>query len=67
MAAETEAVTFEPLTTAEMESTVTGIRRMLKIGAAFAAVGYLLVGFALFAEITAFHPLLEEYFATHAG
>jgi hypothetical protein len=67
MAAETEAAALEPLTTAEMESTMVGIKRMLKIGAAFAAVGYLLVGFALFVEITAFHPLLEEYFTTHTG
>ena len=67
MATSTEAVASEPLTTAEMESTMTGIKRMLKIGAAFAVVGYLLVGFALFLEISAFHPLLEEFFATHTG
>jgi hypothetical protein len=36
---------------------------MLKIGAVFAAVGYLLTGSALFFELTAFHPLLEEFFA----
>jgi len=67
VATSTEAVASEPLTTAEMESTMTGIKRMLKIGAAFAVVGYLLVGFALFLEISAFHPLLEEFFATHTG
>ena len=67
MSTDTKAVASEPLTTAEMESTMTGIKRMLKIGAAFAVVGYLLVGFALFLEISAFHPLLEEFFATHTG
>ena len=67
MASETGAAALEPLTTAEIESTMAGIKRMLKIGAGFAAVGYLLVGFALFVEITAFHPLLEEYFTTYTG
>lgn len=67
MSTDTEAAASKPLTTVEMESTMNGIKRMLKVGAAFAAVGYLLVGFALFLELTAFHPLLEEYFATHTG
>lgn len=67
MSTDTKVVASEPLTTAEMESTMAGIKRMLKIGAAFAVVGYLLVGFALFLEISAFHPLLEEFFATHTG
>jgi hypothetical protein len=67
MASQTETAALEPLTTAEMASTMTGIKRMLKIGAVFAAVGYLLVGFALFLEITAFHPLLDEFFATHTA
>lgn len=62
-----KAVALESLTAAEMESTMNGIKRMLKIGAAFAAVGYLLVGFALFLEFTTFHPLLEEYFTTHTA
>ena len=67
MSTDTEAAALKSLNTTEIESTMTGIKRMLKIGAAFAVVGYLLVGFALFLEITAFHPLLEEYFTTHTG
>jgi hypothetical protein len=40
------------------------IRPMSAIGGPFAAVGYLLVGSALFFGLTQFHPLLEECFAT---
>jgi hypothetical protein len=49
---------------AEVSSTVDGIKRMLKVGAVFAGVGYLLVGSAIFFELTEFHPLLENYFTT---
>jgi hypothetical protein len=49
----------------EIESTVGSIKKMLMVGAVFAAVGYLLIGAALFFELTQFHPLLEEFFATY--
>jgi hypothetical protein len=40
------------------------IRLMLIVSGLFAAVGYLLVGSALFFELTQFHPLLADFFAT---
>jgi hypothetical protein len=46
----------------EVESTVASIKKMLMVGAVFAAVGYLLIGAAIFFELTTFHPLLENYF-----
>ena len=49
----------------EIESTIGSIKKMLKVGAAFAAVGYLLVGAAIFFELTEFHPLLENFFNTY--
>jgi len=51
--------TYEPET---ILSTMSSIKKMLVVGAAFAAVGYLLVGLALFLELTQFHPLLEQFF-----
>jgi len=48
----------------EIQATVGSIKKMLVVGAAFAAVGYLLIGAALFFELTQFHPLLESYFAS---
>ena len=48
----------------EIESTISGIKKMLMIGGIFAAVGYLLIGAALFFELTQFHPLLENFFST---
>ena len=47
----------------EIEATVASIKKMLKIGAAFAVVGYLLTGSALVFEFTQFHPLLERFFS----
>jgi len=49
----------------EIESTISSIKKMLMVGAIFAAVGYLLVGAALFFELTEFHPLLENFFSTY--
>jgi len=49
----------------EIESTVGSIKKMLMAGAVFAIVGYLLVGAALFFELTEFHPLLENFFSTY--
>ncbi len=49
----------------DIEATVSSIKTMLKIGAAFAVVGYLLTGSALFFELTQFHPLLDDFFSTY--
>jgi hypothetical protein len=49
----------------EIQATVGSIKKMLMIGAVFAAVGYLLIGAALFFELTQFHPLLENFFSTY--
>ena len=43
------------------------IKMMLVVGGLFAAVGYLLVGSALFFELTQFHPLLTDFFATQTN
>jgi hypothetical protein len=51
----------------EIESTVGSIKKMLMIGAIFAAVGYLLIGAAIFFELTTFHPLLENFFTEYPG
>lgn len=67
MSSDMETAALESLSAAEMESTMETIKWMVKIGGAFAAVGYLLVGFALFLEFTVFHPLLEEFFTTQTG
>ncbi|MEF8851284.1 MAG: hypothetical protein V5A44_02020 [Haloarculaceae archaeon] len=48
-----------------IESTVSSIKTMLKVGAVFAVVGYLLTGSALVLELTQFHPLLDEFFSTY--
>ena len=39
------------------------IKLMLLVGGLFVTVGYLLVGSALFFELTRFHPLLDGFFA----
>lgn len=49
-------------TDAEIESSLSSIKRMLVVGALFAAVGYLLILAALFLELTQFHPLLDDFF-----
>ena len=67
MSTETETPGFESLSPSEMQSTMGSIKKMLMVGAGFAMVGYLLVGFALFVEFTAFHPLIEDFFSTHTG
>jgi hypothetical protein len=51
----------------EIAAQMKKIKVMLMIGALFAAVGYLLVGSALFFELTQFHPLLDEFFATQTN
>jgi hypothetical protein len=49
----------------KIESTISSIKMLLMVGGAFAAVGYLLVGSAIFFELTEFHPLLESFFSTY--
>lgn len=54
--------------TASMEAvqaTMSSIKRMLLVGALFAAVGYLLIGMALFFELTQFHPAIESFVTTY--
>ena len=65
MSDEPVSVGLDRQPTAEIEATVASIKKMLKIGAVFAAVGYLLTGSALVFELTQFHPLLEEFFSTY--
>jgi hypothetical protein len=62
MAQETAAV--PDLTQEEITARVGMIKKMLMVGGLFVAVGYLLVGSALFFELTQFHPLLDSFFAT---
>jgi len=49
----------------EIEATMSGIKKMLVVGAVFAAVGYLLTGSALVFELVEFHPLVEDFFETY--
>ena len=49
-----------------IESTVSSIKKMVKVGAIFVAVGYVLVIGALVLELTQFHPLIESFFTTHS-
>jgi hypothetical protein len=44
----------------QIETRMGSIKRMLLIGAPFAAVGYLLVGMALSLDPTQFHPAIDE-------
>ncbi len=52
------------LTSEEIAARVGMIKKMLLVGGLFVAVGYLLVGSALFFELTQFHPLLDTFFAS---
>jgi hypothetical protein len=51
------------LTPEEVASRVKTIKRMVMVGAVFVAVGYLLVGAAIFFELTTFHPLVDDYYS----
>ncbi|MFT4923195.1 MAG: hypothetical protein ACI8XM_002421 [Haloarculaceae archaeon] len=62
----TEAISLERESQEHIESTVGSIKKMLKVGAVFAVVGYLLIGLALVLELTQFHPLLESFFSANA-
>ncbi|MEF8757963.1 MAG: hypothetical protein V5A33_06975 [Halobacteriales archaeon] len=65
MASESSTVDLDRRTPEEMESTMGSIKKMLLVGGAFAAVGYLLVVGALVLELTQFHPLIEQFFTQH--
>lgn len=58
-------VTLNRMSTDEIASTVSTIKKMLMVGALFAVVGYLLVMAALVLEVTQFHPLIEDFFASY--
>lgn len=49
---------------AHIESTIASVRKMVMMGALFVIVGHLLIIGALGLELTEFHPLLEEFFAS---
>lgn len=54
---------LERKTPEEIQGTIASVKKMIIVGAVFAVIGYLLVGFALFLELTEFHPLLEQFFS----
>jgi len=56
---------IERLPPERIESTISSVKKMLVVGAAFAVVGYLLLGSALFFELTEFHPAIDAFFAEH--
>jgi hypothetical protein len=65
MASETHS---NPAVTPEgIERRMTAIKRMLLVGGVFVAVGYLLVGGALYLELFQFHPAIEQFFATQTA
>lgn len=61
------AVTLERESPESMEATVGSIKKMLMVGALFAAVGYVLVIGALVLELTSFHPAIESFFSTQTA
>jgi hypothetical protein len=65
MSDESTTVGIERRPADDIEATVDSIKRMLKVGAVFAVIGYLLTGSALVFELTEFHPLLENFFSTY--
>jgi len=56
-----DEIAVDRLPPERIESTISGVKKMLMAGAAFAAVGYLLVGSAIVFELTEFHPMLEAF------
>jgi hypothetical protein len=55
------------VTPERIERRMRSIKRMLMVGGLFAAVGYLLVGGALYLEFFQFHPTIEQFFATQTA
>jgi hypothetical protein len=62
-----DSTTLQRRSAEDLESTVASIKKMLMVGGAFAVIGYLLAGSALFFELTEFHPILEDFFSTHTN
>jgi|GEM_PF-704111 hypothetical protein len=48
-----------------IESTINSVKKMLVVGAVFTVVGYLLLGSALFFELTEFHPAIDAFLTEH--
>jgi hypothetical protein len=67
MATDTPSVALDRESPETIESTISGIKRMLLVGGLFVAVGYLLLVGALVVEVTQFHPLLEQFFASQTA
>jgi hypothetical protein len=65
MATENADVPIERASVDEITSTIGSIKTMLKVGAAFVAVGYLLIIGALVLEFTQFHPAIESFLSTY--
>ena len=65
MAHPTADPSLNRLSAEEITNTVSSIKKMLIVGAAFVAVGYLLILGALYLEVTGFHPLLETFFSQY--
>jgi hypothetical protein len=65
MATENADVPVERASVDEITSTIGSIKTMLKVGAAFVAVGYLLILGALVLEFTQFHPAIESFLSTY--
>ena len=63
MATESSTPALERRSPENMESTLSGIKKMMVLGGVFAGVGYLLIIGALVLELTQFHPLLETFFS----
>jgi NAD/NADP transhydrogenase alpha subunit len=61
--AQTTGSTLDELTPEQVTAQVRKVKMMLMVGAVFVFVGYLLVGAALYFELTVFHPLVADYFA----
>jgi len=67
MATETPDIPIEREDAATIQSTIGTIKKMLMVGALFAAVGYLLILGALVVEFTIFHPAIESFFTTYTN
>ncbi|MDX1744674.1 MAG: hypothetical protein R3324_01945 [Halobacteriales archaeon] len=62
MAAPSEDPVLDRLSPQEINVTIGTIMKMDMVRAVFVIVGYPLILGALVLELTAFHPLIEEYF-----
>jgi small-conductance mechanosensitive channel len=58
---------FVTMSPAEIRATMGSIKKLLLVGALFVVVGYLLLGMAIFLELTQFHSAIDAFVATHTG